>query len=64
MGSKAREGAKLSHESCVCVVGFSACGCRKKSVVYETECRHVGTHNGIGTNNVADQRGKQDLDHL
>ena len=36
MGSKARE----SHESCVCIAGFSACGCQKKSVVYETECRH------------------------
>ena len=30
-----------SHESCVCIVGFSACGCQKKSLVYETECRHV-----------------------
>ena len=30
-----------SHESCVCIVGFSACGCQKKSVEYETECRHV-----------------------
>ena len=30
-----------SHESWVCIVGFSACGCQKKSVVYETECRHV-----------------------
>ena len=29
-----------SHESCVCIAGFSACGCQKKSVVYETECRH------------------------
>ena len=29
------------HESCVCIVGFPACGCQKKSVVYETECRHV-----------------------
>ena len=28
-----------SHESCVCIVGFPACGCQKKSVVYETECR-------------------------
>ena len=27
-----------SHESCVCIVGFPACGCQKKSVVYETEC--------------------------
>ena len=26
------------HGSCVCVVGFSACVCQKKSVVYET-CR-------------------------
>ena len=34
-----------SHESCVCIVGFSACGCQKKSVVYETECiRHVAVH--------------------
>ena len=30
-----------SHESCVCIVGFSACGYQKKSVVYETECRYV-----------------------
>ena len=30
-----------SHESCVCIVGFSACGCQKKSIMYETECRHV-----------------------
>ena len=30
-----------SHESCVCIAGFSACGCQKKSVVSETECRHV-----------------------
>ena len=30
-----------SHESCVCIFVFSACGCQKKSVVYETECRHV-----------------------
>ena len=22
-----------SHESCVCIVGFPACGCQKKSVV-------------------------------
>ena len=48
MGSKAREGAK-AVESCVCIAGFSACGCQKKSVVYETECRHVAV-----------QRGKQD----
>ena len=31
-----------SHESCVCIVGFPACGCQKKSEVYETECRHAG----------------------
>ena len=30
-----------SHESCVCIVGFPACGCQKKSVVYETESRHA-----------------------
>ena len=30
-----------SHDSCVCIAGFSACVCQKKSVVYETECRHV-----------------------
>ena len=38
-----------SHESCVCIVGFSACECQKKSVMYETECRHVAV-----------QRAKQD----
>ena len=38
-----------SHESCVCIVGFPACGCQKKSVVYEIECRHAAV-----------QRGKQD----
>ena len=42
-----------SHESCVCVVGFPACGCQKKSVVYETECRHAAV-----------QRGKQDQNYL
>ena len=40
-------------ESCVCVAGFSTCGCQKKSVVYETECRHVAV-----------QRGKQVQNHL
>ena len=30
-----------SHESCICIVGFPAYGCQKKSVVYETECRHA-----------------------
>ena len=29
-----------SHESCVCIAGFSVCRCQK-SVVYETEWRHV-----------------------
>ena len=33
-----------SHESCFCIVGFPACGCQKKSVVYETECRHQHQH--------------------
>ena len=42
-----------SHESCVCIVGFPACECQKKSVVYETECRHAAV-----------QRGKQDQNHL
>ena len=42
-----------NHESCVCMVGFPACGCQKKSVVYETECRHAEV-----------QRGKQDQNHL
>ena len=42
-----------NHESCVCIAGFSACVCQKKSVVYETECRHVAV-----------QRGKQDQNRL
>ena len=42
-----------SHQSCVCIVGFPACGYQKKSVVYETECRHIAV-----------QRGKQDQNHL
>ena len=42
-----------SHESCVCIVGFPACGCQKKSVVYEMECRHA-----------AIQRGKQDSTYV
>ena len=37
----------------VCIVGLSAYGYQKKSVVYETECRRV-----------AGQRGKQDQNHL
>ena len=26
-----------SHDSYVCIAGFSACGCQKKSVVYKKE---------------------------
>ena len=35
-----------SLESCVCIVGFPACGCQKKSVVYEMECRHEAVQRG------------------
>ena len=42
-----------SHVSCVCIVGFPACGRQKKSVVYETECRHAAV-----------QRGNDDDDEL
>ena len=42
-----------SHESCICIVGFSACWCQKKSTVCEMECRHVAV-----------QRGKQGQNHL
>ena len=42
-----------SHDSFVCTAGFLACGCQKKSVVYETECRHVAV-----------QKGKQDQNYL
>ena len=42
-----------SHESCVWIAGFPACGCQKKSVVYVIECRHAAV-----------QRGKQDQNHL
>ena len=42
-----------SHESCVCIVGFPACGFQKKSVVHETECRHVAV-----------QKSKQDKINL
>ena len=41
-----------SHESCVCIVGFPACGCQKKSVVYEMACRDAAV-----------QRGRQDQNH-
>ena len=46
VGSKARESAKAMSPNCVCIVGFSACGCQKKSVVYETVCRHVVVQRG------------------
>ena len=39
----------VSHESRVFIVEYSSLGCQKKSVVYETECRHVAV-----------QRDKQD----
>ena len=39
-----------SHESCVSVLGFSACMCQ--SILYETECRFA-----------AFQLGKQDQNH-
>ena len=42
-----------SHDSCVCIAGFSACGCQKKSAVYETGWRHVAV-----------QKGKQDQNLL
>ena len=35
-----------SHDSCVCIAGFSACGCQKKSAVYETGWRHVAVQKG------------------
>ena len=35
-----------SHESCVCIVGFPACRCQKKSVVYKMECRHAAVQRG------------------
>ena len=50
VGSKATEDAKA--RSCVCIAGFPACMCQKKSIVYKTECRHAAV-----------QRGKQDLKH-
>ena len=50
-----------SHESCVCIVGFPACGCQKKSVVYETECRHEAYETEC--RHEAVQRGKQDQNH-
>ena len=44
---------KVRNESCVCIVGFSVCGCQKKSVVYEPERRHVAV-----------ERGKRDQNHF
>ena len=35
-----------SQESCVCIVGFPACGCQKKSVVYGMDCRHAAVQSG------------------
>ena len=51
MGSKARESTKAMALA-FCIAGFSACGCQNKSVVYETECRHVAV-----------QKGKQNQNH-
>ena len=48
MGSKARESAKAMSLAFV-LLDFQHAGCQKKSVVYETECRHVAV-----------QRDKQD----
>ena len=45
-GVQSKRRHELSHDSCVCIAGFSACGCQKKSVVYETECRHLAVHKG------------------
>ena len=51
VGPKARESTKAM--TCIFIAGFSACGCRKKSVAYKMECRHVAV-----------QKGKQDQNHL
>ena len=53
VGSKAREGAKAMSLAFVLLDFQPACGCQKKSIVYETECRHVAV-----------QRDKQDQNHL
>ena len=42
MGSKARESAKAMSLAFALFV----CGCQKKSVVYEMECRHVAVQRG------------------
>ena len=52
MGPKARESTKAMSLAFV-LVDFQHGGCQKKSVVYETECRHVAV-----------QRGKEDQNHL
>ena len=53
VGSKAREGAKAMSLAFV-LLDFQHAGVtEKKSVVYETECRHAAV-----------QRGKQDQNHL
>ena len=39
--------------SYVCIVGFSACGCQEKCVVYKTEFKHIAV-----------QRGKQDKNRI
>ena len=52
MGSKARDVAKAMSLAFV-LLDFQHVGCQKKSVVYETECRHAAV-----------QRGKQEQNHL
>ena len=52
MGSKARESAKAMSLAFI-LLDFQHADARKKSVVYETECRHAAV-----------QRGKQDQNHL
>ena len=48
-----------SHESCVCIVGFLACGCQKKSVVYKTECRHAAVQRGNSSSSVVALRPRK-----
>ena len=52
MGSKARESAKAMSLAFI-LLDFQHADARKKSVMYETECRHAAV-----------QRGKQDQNHL
>ena len=35
VGSKVKESAK-GHECCICIVGFSICRCRKKSIGHKS----------------------------